>query len=106
VASRNAHRESPVGFRAARRGGRYGAAALARQSDLVRGAQPGDRNRTLNRAAFSLGQLVAGGAIDRIVVERALLDAALECGLGTREAETTIRSGIEAGLERPRQTRG
>jgi hypothetical protein len=105
VASRNARRESPLEFRAARRGGRYGAAALARESDLVRGAQPGDRNRTLNRAAFSLGQLVAGGEIDRIVVERALLDAAVECGLGTKEAEATIRSGIEAGLEWPRTVR-
>ena len=102
MSSHNTHRERPLRFRAAKRGGCYGAAALARESDLVCGAHPGDRNSTLNRAAFSLGQLVAGGAIDRIVVERALLDAAIECGLGTREAEATIRSGIEAGLERPR----
>jgi hypothetical protein len=106
VTSRNALRDRPLEFRVAKRGGRYGAAALARESDLVRGAQPGGRNRTLNRAAFSLGQLVAGGAIDRMVVERALLDAALECGLGTREAEATIRSGLEAGLEHPRPNRG
>jgi hypothetical protein len=106
VRSRNARRHHPVRSHAAKRVGRYGAAALARESDLVRGARPGGRNRTLNRAAFSLGQLVAGGAIDRIAVERALLDAAVECGLETKEAEATIRSGIEAGLERPRQKRG
>jgi hypothetical protein len=89
-----------------KRSGRYCAAALARESDSVRGAQPGGRNRTLNRAAFSLGQLMAGGAIDRTVVERVLLDAALECGLTMKEAEATIRSGSEAGLENPRQLRG
>jgi hypothetical protein len=84
------------------RRGRYGAAALVRESELVRAAQPGGRNRTLNRAAFCLGQLVACGAIDRQSVETALLGAALDCGLGRRDAEATIRSGIEAGLERPR----
>jgi hypothetical protein len=86
--------------------GRYGAAALARESELVRDAQPGSRNRTLNRAAFALGQLVAGGAIGRAAVESALLDAAQECGLGPKEAEATIRSGIDAGLDRPRSSRG
>jgi hypothetical protein len=85
---------------------RYGAAALARESELVRGAQPGGRNRTLNRAAFSLGQLVAEGAIDRRAVESALLAAAFDSDLGPMEAEATIRSGIEAGLERPRIVRG
>jgi hypothetical protein len=91
--------------RATKRRGRYGAAALARESELVRAAQPGGRNRRLNRAAFCLGQLVADGAIDRRTVETALLGAALDCGLGPREAEATIRSGIEAGLEHPRVVR-
>jgi hypothetical protein len=91
--------------RATTRRGRYGAAALARESGLVRASQPGGRNRTLNRAAFSLGQLVAGDAIDRQTVESALLEAAIDCGLGPKEAEATIRSGIEAGLEHPRVLR-
>jgi hypothetical protein len=91
--------------RATTRWGRYGSAALARESELVRAAQPGGRNRGLNRAAFCLGQLVAGGALDRPTVESTLLGAALDCGLGPREAEATIRSGIEAGLEHPRAAR-
>jgi hypothetical protein len=91
--------------RATTRRGRYGAAALARESELIRASQPGGRNRSLNRAAFSLGQLVADGAIDRRAVESALLAAALDCGLGPREAKATIRSGIEAGLEHPRVVR-
>ena len=91
---------------ATKRRGRYGAVALAREAERIRAAEPGGRNRGLNRAAFCLGQLVAGGAIDRPTVEAALLRAALDCGLGPREAEATIRSGTEAGLERPRPSRG
>lgn len=106
VRSRTARRGRVVRFRVALRAGRYGAAALARESDLVRCALPGGRNHALNRAEFSLGQLVAAGAIDRAVVECALLEAAIECGLRTREAEVKIRSGIEAGLVRPRASRG
>lgn len=105
---------SPSPLRRVRRGpsssrsrqGRYGAAALAREAELVRGAPPGCRNSTLNRAAFSLGQLIAGGAISRAAVETALLEAAQECGLGPKEAEATIRSGIDAGLDRPRASGG
>jgi hypothetical protein len=92
--------------RAPARRRRYGGAALARESELVRNAEVGGRNRTLNRAAFCLGQLVAEGAIDRLAAESALLEAALDCGLGPNEARATIRSGIEAGLERPRTTTG
>ena len=58
------------------RRGRYGAAAIVRESEPVRASQPGGRNRTLNRAAFCLGQLVAGGAIERQTVEMTLLGAA------------------------------
>ena len=85
---------------------RYAAAALEREVEAVRGSEPGCRNRTLNRAAFSLGQLVAAGALSRGVVEWALRSAARDCGLGEREAERTIRGGIEAGLLTPRIGRG
>ena len=82
--------------------GRYGIAALEREAALVRSAGPGTRNEALNRAAFCLGQLVGSGAIDRGLVEAVLAGAALEAGLGEREVERTIRSGIEAGLSHPR----
>ena len=38
--------------------------------------QPG-RNDTLNRAAFSLGQFIGGGELDRVEVERELEEAEL-----------------------------
>lgn len=86
-------------------GNRYAAAALRRESRAVRSALEGTRNETLNKAAFSLGQLISMGLIDRSTVEAELLDAALEAGLGEREILTTLRSGIEAGIARPRSFR-
>jgi hypothetical protein len=85
---------------------RYAAAALHREVQQVREAQPGARNWTLNRAADYLGQLVASGMLERQVVEAELTDAALETGLSEREILATLRSGIEAGLLRPRTFRG
>jgi hypothetical protein len=81
---------------------RYVRSALEREVELVRVAGPGSRNRALNRAAFSLGQLVGGGAIPREEVETALRTAAAEAGLADREILPTLRSGIEAGLRNPR----
>lgn len=68
----------------------------------VRQAREGERNDTLNRAAFELGQIVAAGVLDRGVVEEELLSAAREAGLGIEEAKATICSGIEAGMKAPR----
>jgi hypothetical protein len=82
---------------------RYAAAALLAEARAVMTAAPGTRNDTLNRAAFSLGQLVGAGLLDRDAVEAGLADAAHLAGLGEREVAGTIRSGLEAGLLRPRE---
>ncbi len=80
----------------------YARAALDDEVNRVRNAPEGTRNDALNRAAHALGQLVGAGALDRGDVERALVGAALAAGLGEREAERTIRSGIDAGEKEPR----
>ena len=77
-------------------------ATLEREVNRVRTSGPGTRNSTLNLVAFRLGQLVATRALDRTTVEIALTGAALAAGLGEREVERTIRSGLEAGLSHPR----
>lgn len=82
----------------------YAAKALAEELERVRDAREGCRNDTLNKAAFALGQLVAGGALDRGHVETNLLAAAQACGLGEHEARPTIRSGLDDGAEEPRST--
>jgi hypothetical protein len=93
-------------LRSASPSGRYARMVLEREADRVRTADPGTRNSTLNRAAFRLGQLVAARALDRTTVESTLTRAALAAGLGLREVERTIRSGLEAGLAHPRGSEG
>lgn len=84
------------------RPGAWAAAALADEAAGVRGAPEGVRNDTLNRAAFALGQLVAGGHLDEGAVAAELLDAAIAAGLGEREARATVWSGLRAGGSFPR----
>ena len=69
-------------------------------------AQPGQRNTALNHAAWSLGRWVAAGALDQSTAEDQLYGAAQHNGLvaddGDRQTWATIRSGIGAGLQSPR----
>lgn len=68
------------------------------------------RNDVLNKAAFSLGQLVGAGALTASQVTKTLMSAAAECGPvaddGTRRCEATISSGLRAGMAQPRATVG
>jgi hypothetical protein len=77
-------------------------AALERELARLASAEEGTRNDTLNRSSFSLGQIVGGGALDVVEVERLLLDRAIRIGLGAREARATIASGLTAGSRQPR----
>lgn len=86
--------------------GRYAHAAFEAEIGKLESAPPGNRNNQLNASAFVLGQLVAARALDRATVEGALKYAASRIGQGEREAEKTIRSGLEKGLEKPRDLSG
>lgn len=80
----------------------YGLAALDGEIAELRQAVTGERNQRLNRAAYSLGQLVAGDVLDEHTATEELLSAALDIGLHPREARSAIRSGLNAGKRRPR----
>ncbi|WZO97247.1 bifunctional DNA primase/polymerase [Isosphaeraceae bacterium EP7] len=80
----------------------YSRAALRNEAKAVAQAGEGNRNRQLNKSAYSLGTLVGAGWLDRSAVEVVLIDAALACGLSEREALATIKSGLDAGTIRPR----
>jgi Bifunctional DNA primase/polymerase, N-terminal len=90
----------PVGDRG--QGRAYALAALRAETERVAAARPGTRNVTLNRAAFSLGQLVSAGLIPTIPVITSLIDAAMQAGLPEDEAVRTVRSGMAAGARKPR----
>jgi hypothetical protein len=80
-------------------------AALEDEAARVRGARLGTRNDTLNRAAFSLGQIVGAGLLDAGTVELTLVESGLVAGLGDYEARQTVRSGLHAGIDLPRAPR-
>ncbi|MEO3922989.1 YfjI family protein [Micromonosporaceae bacterium B7E4] len=80
----------------------YAQKALTNEVDRVHRAGEGTRNDTLNRAAFSLGQLVAGGELTQHEVIAALTAAARSIGLTDREIGPTINSGLSAGATNPR----
>jgi hypothetical protein len=82
--------------------GGYVDTALNAEAGRVLAATPGTRNHTLNRAAFSLGQLVAGGVLDEQTVRDRLTVAAHAAGLEARETDNTITSGLRSGAEHPR----
>jgi hypothetical protein len=77
-------------------------AAIADEAARVRAAPEGSRNATLNRAAFSLGQIAAAGIVDAATVRSALTASALAVGLAAREIDATVASGMAAGARRPR----
>jgi len=84
-------------------GSRYGLSAL--QSELLTMAMTGSggRNDQLNRSAYALGQLLAGGELThKSYVESELFAAAQGVGLGDTEIANTMRSGIEKGILNPR----
>lgn len=76
--------------------------AVAGEVDRVTGAPAGQRNHSLNRAAFVLGQIVAGGHLDRAEVVELLGQAATSAGLGPGEIAATLDSGLDAGERWPR----
>jgi hypothetical protein len=84
----------------------YVAAALRAELGNVLAARPGSgqRNDTLNRAAFALGQLVGAGLLPDGLATAALAEASAAIGLPAGEAHATIRSGLTAGARTPRRT--
>jgi hypothetical protein len=84
----------------------YGQAALDDEIAILAATLPGGRNHALNRAAFCLFQLVAGGELDRNLVVDRLIDASHRNGLikddGLPSVIATIRSGAHAGRQHPR----
>ena len=90
--------------------GPYGQAALDYECAALAATAPGGRNHQLNRSAFSLFQLVAGGELDRNAVVNCLIDACDRNGLiaddGLISVQKTIRSGAGAGMQHPRTRSG
>lgn len=75
---------------------------LMDELDKLARTPQGTRNDQLNRSAFVLGQLVAGGALHETDVRQKLGDVASIIGLESREISATLESGLTAGMASPR----
>lgn len=84
------------------RANRYAASALADECQAVATAPTGTRNHTLNKAAYSISQLVAAGHLPHHDAWDALVNAARAAGLEEGEIDATMRSGFRAGSDQPR----
>jgi len=80
----------------------YGEAALVGECQAVLDEPEGNRNIRLNEAAYSIGQLVAGGEIAYTDARQGLEANAVAAGLGDVEIIKTMRSGMNAGEKSPR----
>ena len=80
----------------------YGIAGLDANLSELRAAPAGTRNHALNTAAFNVGQIVAGGELDCAAATDALTMTAQQMGLDAGEIFATVRSGLAAGADSPR----
>lgn len=81
--------------------------AMQGELDSLAQCAAGNRGYQLNASAFSIGQLVAAGAVSRGEAESGLYAAASACGVlqkdGERETLAKIRRGLDAGAKQPRE---
>jgi hypothetical protein len=97
------HRPSPTAHHlSSSRAERYVETALQRESERVSHAPEGHRNRTLLASARALGTLVGADVLAEERARATLAAAAERAGLGRRETEATISSGLEYGIKEPR----
>ncbi len=82
----------------------YGQAALEGEIQTLVGVPVGQRNDTLNRCAFRIGQLVSSGDISLTDAEAALTTAGEQIGLTSTEIRATMNSGLSKGMAKPRGT--
>jgi len=84
----------------------YGLEALARECDAIRFAGDGSKHATLNKAAYSIGGLVASGELEQSLaladLRSALNDIRSACR-DFRAAERTLDRSFREGLGRPRE---
>lgn len=80
----------------------YTRRAVQAECDAIARAADGEQNNQINTSAFSLGTLVAVGALTEAEARHALTAAARAGGHPDGRALPTIQSGLTAGMAHPR----
>jgi hypothetical protein len=84
--------------------GHFALHLLRRAARTVAAADVGERNAILNCQAYSVGQFVGAGLLERERANLALVEAGLITGLPIEEVENVVRRAMEAGEQNPRHT--
>ena len=79
--------------------------AVVRAVGAVQGAPSGSANVTLNKQAFRLGGWCGAGLLSEREATDAILEAARQRNIPSKEARDTVRSGFTAGRKCPVQAR-
>jgi hypothetical protein len=79
----------------------YGLKVLRSELAYIRALEEGNRRAALNKSAYKLAGLVAAGELDEDKTLGQLLDAALDIGLDERQALSRMKSGWDAGIQKP-----
>jgi Bifunctional DNA primase/polymerase, N-terminal len=74
--------------------------SMDRLASMVIGASEGQRNHTLNRAAFIASKAVRAGTVTMREAESILTQAAIQAGLLRHEIQRTIMSGLRGGAKK------
>jgi hypothetical protein len=82
---------------------KYANAARQRELERLSKAPKHQRNNTLNKCAFKLGQFLPLGLLDRSSLVQQLGQVALQIGLDPPEIQPTIGSGLTGGSRHPRR---
>lgn len=82
---------------------KYADAARQRELERLGKAPNHQRNNTLNRCAFKLGQFLPYGLLNSAAIVDELTTVAKTIGLDDQEIRATIDSGMNAGQRRPRR---
>lgn len=77
---------------------KWAVTAMAAQLDDLTRAREGNRGESLNRTAFTLGQLVGAGVLQRSIAVAGLEQAAADNGLAAKDGAERVRDTIERGL--------
>jgi Bifunctional DNA primase/polymerase, N-terminal/AAA domain len=92
-----------------RSGTRYGTKALQAECSILAGLKEGERNASLNLSACKMGNLIAGGQLDRAEASEGLVQGCADNGLlfdersgGRAAVLRTIESGFREGFKTPR----
>ena len=80
-----------------------GGDVLALAAERIRACTDGRRHETIYRESAIIGELVAGGCIDRGQAEALLVEAGLAIGKPEAEVRRTVRDGLDRGAQHPRK---